>query len=486
MKKEICELTKEELVNPNFIPSIYKEYPEKEERDKILSEIIKLSESYDIDKKVKHSIEIYDKKNVTNYNVQAFLVLNGRGEPEPTTTNYVNIFNNDDYLKNLFFYDAFEKKVKCNDNGQIRSWTDDDESKLKVYVEDTYGIYHAQKFYDSFRAVAVSRQVHPLKDIIEKEEWDGISRIDGFLRDIMCCDDDDYTREVSRMIFYGGINRLYNPGCKFDYMPILIGKQSAGKSTIINWLALEDKYYKDLTNIEGKDGMEALDNAWICEMGELLAMVRAKEVEMLKAYISRTNDKYRKSYARYSSDNPRHCIFIGSTNDTTFLMDKTGNRRYLPITVKSDAKDIYKNRHYIKEYILSCWREALYLMKHGKTYLTIPEEYLSIVEKHQSDAVMEDPRVGLVLSYLEERKIGDKVSAIELFTKCLNGLKKNYNIQEGKEISRIMDMLKDWSRCDRFRDKDFGVQRGWIKIEPRESNNRRITIFDNKEWDDLD
>lgn len=480
MQKEICNLTKEELINPEFIPSIFKEYPNKEDRELILSEIIELSTKYDVFTKVKNQIDICNKKINANINVQAFLILNNKGDPEPTTGNYVNIFNKDPYLKTLFFYDEFDRKVKCyNEDGSIRVWTDDDESRLKVYIEENYNIYHHQKFYDAFRAVAVGRKIHPLKDIIEKEEWDGIPRIDGFLKDIMGCEEDDYTREVSRMIFYGGINRLYHPGCKFDYMPILIGKQSAGKSTIIKWLALEDEYYTDITNIEGKEGMEVLESSWICEMGELLAMVRTKEVEMLKAYISRTNDRYRKPYGRYANDNPRHCIFIGSTNDMTFLMDKTGNRRYLPIVVNSDARDIYVSRWSIKKYILQCWREALYLMKHNKAYLTIPYIYDDIVKKHQADAIMEDPRIGLILSYLKDKQNGDKVSGIELFTKCLNGLKKNYNTSEGKEISRIMDMLDDWCRCDRFYDKDFGRQRGWIKLDKKQKQERRITIFDN-------
>lgn len=487
MEKEICNLTKEELINPEFIPSIFEEYPNKEDRELILSEIIELSTKYDVFTKVKNQIDVCNKKINTNINVQAFLILNNKGEPEPTTGNYVNIFNKDPYLKALFCYDEFDRKVKCcTETGTLRNWTDDDESKLKVYIEENYNIYHHQKFYDAFRAVAVDRKIHPIKDIIESEEWDGTPRIDGFLRDVMGCENDDYTREVSRMIFYGGINRLYEPGCKFDYMPILIGKQGGGKSTIIKWLALDDKYYTDITNIEGKEGIEILDSSWVCEMGELLAMVRTKEVEMLKAYISRTSDRYRAPYGKYANDIPRHCIFIGSTNDMTFLMDKTGNRRYLPIVCNSNGRDIYKQRWSIKKYILQCWREALYLMKHDKTYLYISSEYDNIVLEHQRRAVMEDPRIGLILSYLNDKKSGDKVSGIELFTKCLNGLKKNYNTSEGKEISRIMDMLDGWYRCDRFYDKDFGQQRGWIKLDKKQEQTKRITIFDNDKYQEED
>ena len=200
-------------------------------------------------------------------------------------------------------------------------------------------------------------------------------------------------------------------------------------STMIASLGL---YYKDLTNIEGKDGMEALDNAWICEMGELLAMVRAKEVEMLKAYISRTNDKYRKSYARYSSDNPRHCIFIGTTNDFEFLVDKTGNRRYLPIEVNLSKGSLWTKEKEVKEYILECWREALHLFRNGKTYLVIPKEYDEIVLQHQSRATDDDPKLGIIQEYLSKKNVGDAVCGMEIYTNCFGNLQKSFNRQRNR------------------------------------------------------
>lgn len=487
MQKETYELTKEELINAEFIPSIYDNYKDEEERNKVLQEVLKLAENYGVEGVVKRNItKVNSDKKEPDINVLSVLIVNQKGEAEPSIKNYVNIMEKDKNISNLFYYDEFSRETKCLRNGQIKTWNDEDDAILRGYIEDNYGIFNIQKYYDAFCTVKMRRKKHPIKEIIEKDEWDGKPRIDRFLVDIMGCDDDDYSREVSRMIFYGGINRLYFPGCKFDYMPIFIGKQAAGKSTIISWLALDNRFYKDLISVEGKDGMEALDNAWICEMGELLAMVRAKDMEILKAYISRTNDKYRKSYARNPSDNPRHSIFIGSTNDITFLMDKTGNRRYLPIMVKSNARELYKCQTKIKRYILECWREALSLLRQNKAYLVIPIEYDEIVKKHQKDAVMDDPRIGLILSYLSDRQVGEKVSALELFTKCLNGLRKNYNLHEGKEIARVMDMLNDWDRCDQYRDKDFGIQRGWVKIEVRNEIEKTITIFDDEDYDDLD
>lgn len=467
MEKEIKDLTKEEIINPGFIPSIYDNYPNIDERNKILMEISDAAKKFRIAAKIKKEIDKCEKLQVINNNVNAILMLNSQGDAEATTDNYINIMKEDPKISQFFGFDSFSKQyIYFDENGNYRLWGDSDDAKLRSYIEKEYGIYHLQKYYDAFNCVAMLHQYHPIKAIIENEDWDGVPRIDRFMADILKAEDDDYSREVSRMIFYGGINRIYKPGCKFDYMPIFIGKQAAGKSSIISWLAIDDTYYKDISNIEGKDGMNNLDGAWICEMAELLAMVKTKDVESLKAYITRTNDKYRKPYDRRVSENPRQCIFIGTTNDVTFLTDKTGNRRYLPIEIHSSGRDLYANEIEIRKYILQCWREALYLLKNKKTYLVIPQSYLDIVERHQSDAVMDDPRLGLIVSYLDNKEIGDFVCGIELFTNCFNGLKKNFTMSESKEISRIMSMQKDWKKIDDRKYVDaYGQQRGWIKIK---------------------
>ena len=155
---------------------------------------------------------------------------------------------------------------------------------------------------------------HPIKEKIESVEWDRKERIDKFLTKIMHCDDDDYSREVSRMIFYGGISRIYNPGCKFDYMTILVGEQGTCKSTIVDWLNIDCNSNKEIMSIDGKDGAEILRYGWICEFSELLAMIKNRMVEPMKAYVSRQVDTYRSAYASNWTDMPRHCIFIGTTN----------------------------------------------------------------------------------------------------------------------------------------------------------------------------
>lgn len=476
MNKEIDvkDLTKEDLLNPSFIPSIYENYQDNKERNKVFHDVLEQAKKCNVLTKVKKKIQSLQNINPSE-NVS--LDYNLDGTVKSTIDNLLNILEQDENICDIYRYNTVSNKTyRLLEDGTYRQWTDDDDNELLWYIENVYDIYFPQKFYSAFSIACSHKKINPLKDIIENKEWDGKPRIDKFLVDILKCEDDDYHREVARMIFYGGINRLYQPGCKFDYMPIFIGPQGAGKSSIVKWLSLNDTYYTDISSIEGKDALENLQGVWICELSELLAMVKTKDVEAMKSFITRTIDRFRESYGRRSKEYPRTCIFIGTTNDYQFLSDKTGNRRYLPVKLNLKMGEIYKKENYIKDYILECWREALYLYNNGRTYLTIPIKYYKDVAKAQDSAVEDDPKTGMILDYLDKKEIGDRVCAIEIFTHCLNGLKKNFNRLESKEISRILSSLPDWQRSDggTHRFDEYGTQRYWEKIEIKE------------DWNDLD
>lgn len=464
MEKDIKDLTKEELTNPNLIPAIFTEYDDAKKRQEILSELRSVAKDKRVLVKVQNNIDKYINEEKLS-TIQNFLVVNAQGKPEPSTESYTSILENDTDVNSNFYYDEFRGAVvKQNEQHEMVLWTDSDDSMLRHLIEKKYGIYNIQKYYDAFTVVAMRRSFHPIKQIIEASEWDGIPRIDRFLVDIGGCEDDDYSREVSRMIFYGGINRLYHPGCKFDYMPIFISDQGGGKSSLVNWLGFE-KYSTDIYTIDGKEGMEVLQGNWICEMGELLAMTRTKELEAMKAYITRTVDNYRSAYDRRSRDRPRSCIFIGTTNEEEFLIDKTGNRRYLPIKMGCSGAVIHAHKDEIQKYILQCWQEALYLMNKGETYLVIDGKYADIVLDKQEETTVDDPRLNLIRSYLLNKPIGYKVCLLEIHTKCLNELKKNYTGNAaGKELGKIMKQIKGWKRENKpCRLDEYGLQKYWIK-----------------------
>ncbi len=128
------------------------------------------------------------------------------------------------------------------------------------------------------------------------------------------------------------VMRVYHPGAKFDWMPIFEGAQGVGKSSF-GRLLVGDKYFLDwLPNLNDKDSALSLQGMWGVEMGEL-SQFRKNELENIKAFISRTVDKLRPPYGRRLMESARRCVFFGTTNRETYLIDDTGNRRFKPVVV---------------------------------------------------------------------------------------------------------------------------------------------------------
>lgn len=270
------------------------------------------------------------------------LAVDGKGLPLQTIDNFLLIMRNDERYAAIR-YNLLIDAPELTEANAVRRWNDTDESESRRYIEKKYYLHNKEKHTDALTILMREREYHPIRDIIDDVAWDGTDRINGFLCKWMKCEDTDYTREVSRLIFAGGINRLYRPGCKFEDMPVLIGiNQGEGKSTMVRWLAINDRYYREVTEIEGQRGMESVEGAWVCEVGELLALTKMREKDAVKAYLSKQSDTYRKPYDRCVTEKLRQCVFIGTTNRSEFLTDAR-NRRFYPVTCHSSGYDLFDN-----------------------------------------------------------------------------------------------------------------------------------------------
>lgn len=483
MEYDINDLDKEQLLHRDFIPEIFKNYNE-DEREEVIKEVYKVAKEKGVLTKIKRSVQQCENEYKMEQKNEIFniLVVGLNGKPEPTIDNYYNVMTSDKKIMSNIKFNLLTNKFEywINDK-KHRDWQDKDDAWLLSYIEKEYDFYNLQKYELAKNKTEDFFSYHPIKQLIEASEWDKKPRIDRFLTDIMKCEDDEYSRELSRMIFYGGINRLYHPGCKFDYMIIFMGSQGVGKSSIVDWLNIKSDFYREVLSIDGGKGIESITGGWICEFAELLAMIRAKEVESLKGYITRLNDTYRPAYGRNIISLPRQCIFIGTTNDFQFLVDKTGNRRYLPIEIHLKKGELFKHEKQVKKYIIECWREAKYLMENDRTYLVIPSEYNDLIEEHQSMATDDDPKIGVITDYLNSKEIGDKICGQEIFVNCCGGLKKNYSSRDGREISIILRRFPEWKRINNAIDfEEFGRQKYWEKIakEDIEKYDDEITITD--------
>ena len=411
--------------------------------------------------------------------VYDMLLKVGKGEeerPKNTIDNFEIILENDEFIRKHIQYNDFNNRPeyvpydKKGNSLHPRYWQDSDDAYFMAYIEKTYNVYDNKKFGYALINVMKRHSYNPVKDLIEKEPWDGVERIDDFLEKVLkCTQNSEYLREVSRMIFYGGISRVYEPGCKFDYMPIISGSQGIGKSTIINWLALNNSFYKEVTTIEGKEGAECIEGGWICEFSELLAMQRSRDIEGMKAFVTRQVDKYRRPYGHYVAEIPRTCIFIGTTNEPDYLKDTTGNRRYLPIYMNIPKGEMFEKKDYIQNYILECWREAYHLYKEGKTYLTISNKYYNLLEKERENATVEDLAFNNLRDYLQEKPVGYKLCSKEICAKVFKITENKMNDRYYTNlIAKYMVKFQNWEKKPAAKLNEYGNQRYWLKIEEEE------------------
>ena len=137
------------------------------------------------------------------------------------------------------------------------------EATLRLYIESVYGLHNPKKLTDALQIAFHLQPYHPVREAITALRWDGKPRLEEMLIRYLGAPDTAYTREVSRLIFAGGIHRAFRPGCKFDVMPVLVGlRQGEGKSTFVRWLAMDDAFFREVTVLEGQKGSEAVEDVY--------------------------------------------------------------------------------------------------------------------------------------------------------------------------------------------------------------------------------
>ena len=387
------------------------------------------------------------------------------------------IMQNDPYMKNIVFNqlaDGMEIKGEMPWQHPAKFWRDADDAQLICYVDDHYGTFSARNYDIAVTKTVDDRSYHPIKDYFASlPPWDGVPRVDTLLMDYLGAEDNAYIRAVSRKTLCAAYRRVYQPGVKFDYMPVLNGAQGIGKSTFIANLGME--WFSDslnLSDMNDKTAAEKLQGYWIIEIGELAGMKKA-DLDKVKAFISRVDDKYRASFGRRVTPHPRQCVFFGTTNsENGYLRDITGNRRFWNVKATGDGK--YKPWQMTSEIVQQIWAETAVLAKAGEK-LYLPPELEAYAQKEQRAAMEQDDREGLVLEYLDTllpdgwdsmdiykrrdyineaddptRPVGKhrrtEVSNIEIWCECFGRPKEDMKPTDRYAIAAIMEHLDEWEK----------------------------------------
>lgn len=312
-----------------------------------------------------------------------------------------------------------------------RAWGPADVSHVQSYIQRIW-ISGAKKgdVEDAMVSVCSMRRFHPIRDWLNGLAWDGTPRLNDWLRKTFGAEDSDYVRDVAACFLIAAVRRVRQPGVKFDHMPVLEGGQGIGKSTAVKTLFGEEFFTDSLpSDLEGKDAALGLQGAWCIEFAEIEQIIRA-EVEVIKAFLSRSVDRFRAPYGRTFLTYPRQSVMIGTTNDTDYLRDATGNRRFWPVRCQFvELEWLMENREQL-------WAEAAAREARGEAHWIREIDSLSQAAQAQEERQQEDVWDDIVASYLTGKETAQMSDVL------LSALHLEIAKQTRREQMRVASIMK--------------------------------------------
>ena len=355
---------------------------------------------------------------------------------------------------------------------------DNDMNNILSYMARNYDLRADKLCWRAVTTAAYENGFHPIRDYLEGLEWDGQERIRHALRHFLGAPEDELTHQCMKMFMIGALRRVYEPGCKFEYVLTLVGGQGIGKSTFFRFLALQDKWFTDdLVGFKSNRIFEKISGHWIIEMSEMLAIMNAKGADEVKSFLSRQSDVYRDPYAVFPDDRPRQCVFGATTNRVKCLpFDRTGNRRFLPVLVDEAQSEVHilKNEAESRAYIEQMWAEAMTLYRSGNYALKFPKDIEKQLNALRREFMAEDTNAGMIQMYLDGYE-GDYVCVAQIFQEALHNPFTDPSRRDSIEITDIMrHSIEGWQPGPVHRFEKYGRQRSWVRVnqacQPNTSN----------------
>lgn len=289
---------------------------------------------------------------------------------------------------------------------------------------------------DAIAARAVEKRFHPVRDYLVRLQWDGKPRIGTWLSYYLGVEASDYASAIGKMFLIALVARVMRPGCKVDYMLILEGPQGAMKSTACRILAGEEHFSDNLPDLSRGDAVRLsmhLRGKWLVEIAELSSFNKA-ETHTLKEFITQAVERYTPKYGREEVREPRQCVFVGTTNESVYLRDPTGARRFWPVTVSTiDLEALAQDR----DQLLA---EAMHEFRAGAQWWPDREFEAEHIAPQQEARYEADPWQEAIETYLR-RVQPDRITAIEILREAICIELPRIGTPEQRRVKTIMQAL---------------------------------------------
>jgi predicted P-loop ATPase len=244
-------------------------------------------------------------------------------------------------------HDGFRDEIMFSQrDDDWRTFSDADYSRLRITLEKSgFKAIGRELIRDVVHMVADDQPFDSAVLWLEGLPWDGVSRVETFLQAYFGAGDTPYTRAVSLYLWTAMAGRVLVPGIKADMVPILVGEQGAAKSSSVAAMVPSPEFFTEVSFHEkDEDLARKMRGRLLAEIGELRGL-HTRELESIKAFITRTHENWVPKYKEFATSFPRRLVFIGTTNKDEFLADETGNRRWLPVrTERADIEAVKRDR----------------------------------------------------------------------------------------------------------------------------------------------
>lgn len=336
--------------------------------------------------------------------------------------------------------------------------TDTVDLLLGKYMTDNYGLPSIPRaaLSEAIQTVAHTERFHPIREYLQGLKWDGNPRLDKWLVHAIGETPTslgpaltEYLKLVGRYWLLGMVYRVMQPGCKFDYCPVLEGSGGLRKSTLVEVLASSEFFSDTKFDVsKGKEAQEQVQGVWLYEIAELAHFGRS-EVSDIKAFISSKTDRYRVAYGTTVSSFPRQCVLAGTTNEKTYLQDRSGNRRFWPIPVRHVI-----NTEWVSKYRDQLMAEAFVQQQQGACYTPTKDDEDRLFEPMQESRLVDTAVLGELLHVLTRppQPTGSGVLVNELAEfVTMPDLVRALDVDPGKSTAGLEKQIRTWM-----------VHEGWI------------------------
>jgi len=357
------------------------------------------------------------------------------------------ILEHDELLKGKFAFNEFSYETEfMKDSPELMlehgPLQDDFTPAVQRYIEKKYDVMFAPKLIDA-GIVEVSRR-NVFNPVIAYlcdcyKNWDGKKRVADFLPTYLGVDHTDVTTLQTKLFFVGAVAKVFKPETKFDFVLDLVGGQGTGKTTLLK--RMSNGWYTDqFTDFQNKDNYANMMRAWIVNDDEMTA-THQSSFEILKKFISAETLEFRPPYGKYYIRRYKNFVMARTTNEVTYLKDKTGERRFLPVMVNSDRQKKSPVTDLPKETIAQLWGEFTSYYKDGFEF-GITKQQEKMMAENRENFMYIDETENQIEQVLTQVKSDFVTSAEIAFKMGVSELVKNRKLS--REIKYVMDNKKDW------------------------------------------